>query len=585
MDGYTRFVMVHLLTSKSSDVINKHLKEYVLWAERQAGRNKSGAPYTAKRVWTDKGGEFVNTEMADWYVAQGIEHVRVGPKSSQLNLCERTHQSLIAMVKATMEHAGFPRSFWPEALRNAVYVKNRIYNKGTQGVPYEMMFGSKPDLHHIRKFGSLAYAHIPVTPGRRKHHPNAKIGFVLGYTEDVVGCKLYFPAEHTAKYVPDLRVAENVVYKDRHAVDEDELDLSSLHFTRNAEYTDTDATSPNVETNEALTEEELDETNDILSAEVNERDSNVEMDTDCSVRCPEAMRPSDSEWDIVPESDVSDEQLAGCDQEQYEPLAGGDQHVDEEVMQSRSIDEAETDDYDLEPHDDEHEEGESSGRASLSEPHVEENMSVAGTCGSSDPASEEVLFDEDEDVTVASVFSPEGDERFDEDTSLSSGFADGEKNGHDNGVILNGDDDTGAVETLDARAMMPTQQTGKRTHRDETRSEEERMEKEAAKQEPKRTRTGLREYHERRLPRFLKDYVTNVTLSNSRILDKNGRPIRASEVKLPRNPREMMRSKWREFFLTAELEEMAALKAKGVIEEIPADEMPADAKAVNTMPA
>ncbi|KAE8998497.1 hypothetical protein PR001_g19303 [Phytophthora rubi] len=65
MDGYTRFVTVHLLTSKSSDVIKKHLKEYVLWAERQAGRNKSGAPYTVKRVWTDKGGEFVNTEMAD----------------------------------------------------------------------------------------------------------------------------------------------------------------------------------------------------------------------------------------------------------------------------------------------------------------------------------------------------------------------------------------------------------------------------------------------------------------------------------------------------------------------------------------
>ncbi|KAE8992602.1 hypothetical protein PR003_g21096 [Phytophthora rubi] len=152
------------------------------------------------------------------------------------------------MVKATMESAGFPRSFWPEALRNAVYVKNRIYNKGTQGVPYKMMFGSKPDLHHIRKFSSLAYAHIPVTPGRRKHHPNAKIGFVLGYSEYVVGCKLYFPEEHTPKYVPDLHVAENIVYRDRHAVDEDELDLSSLHFTRNAEYMGTDATSSNVET-------------------------------------------------------------------------------------------------------------------------------------------------------------------------------------------------------------------------------------------------------------------------------------------------------------------------------------------------
>ncbi|POM70731.1 Copiatype Polyprotein [Phytophthora palmivora] len=36
------------------------------------------------------------------------------------------------------------------------------------------------DVHHIRKFGSLAYVQVPVTSGRRKHHNNAKIGYVLG---------------------------------------------------------------------------------------------------------------------------------------------------------------------------------------------------------------------------------------------------------------------------------------------------------------------------------------------------------------------------------------------------------------------
>ncbi|KAG3089427.1 hypothetical protein PI125_g18019 [Phytophthora idaei] len=34
MDGYSRLVTTHLLTSKSSDAVNKYLKEYVLWAER-----------------------------------------------------------------------------------------------------------------------------------------------------------------------------------------------------------------------------------------------------------------------------------------------------------------------------------------------------------------------------------------------------------------------------------------------------------------------------------------------------------------------------------------------------------------------
>jgi hypothetical protein len=157
MDGYSRYVTVKLLTSKSSTVVNQHLKEYVLWAERQAGRAVEEVSFEVKQVLTDKGGEFVNIAMKDWYASQGIEYIRVGPKSSQLNLCERTHQSLVEMTKATMLQAGFPVSLWPEALRNAAYVKNRVYNKGTQGIPYEKMFGIKPDVHHIRKFGALAY--------------------------------------------------------------------------------------------------------------------------------------------------------------------------------------------------------------------------------------------------------------------------------------------------------------------------------------------------------------------------------------------------------------------------------------------
>ncbi|POM64070.1 Transposon Polyprotein integrase [Phytophthora palmivora] len=217
MDGFSRFVKLHLLKSKSSSIVNKYIKEYVWWALRQAGRNKNNAvnvTYIVRQVLTDKGGEFVNTTMKVWYELNGIEHIRVGPKSSQLNSCERTHQSLVEMTKAMMYHAGFPRSLWPEVLQNAVYLKNRIYNKGIQGIPYKKMFGVKPNLHNIQTFGSLAYVHVPVTPGRRKRHDNAKIGYVLGYADDVVRCKVQFLEEHTVKFISGLRVAENVAYRD-----------------------------------------------------------------------------------------------------------------------------------------------------------------------------------------------------------------------------------------------------------------------------------------------------------------------------------------------------------------------------------
>ncbi|KAG2829190.1 hypothetical protein PC112_g8195 [Phytophthora cactorum] len=129
-----------------------------------------------------------------------------------------------------MAQSGFPRSLWSEAMRNAEYMKNRVYNMGTQAIPYEKMYGVIPNIHHIRTFGSLAYVHVPVTPGRHKHHENAKLGFVLGYAEDVVGCKVYFPEKRVAKFVADLRVAEDEMHCDRHGASVDDGDLESLHL-------------------------------------------------------------------------------------------------------------------------------------------------------------------------------------------------------------------------------------------------------------------------------------------------------------------------------------------------------------------
>ncbi|GMF42036.1 unnamed protein product [Phytophthora fragariaefolia] len=49
------------------------------------------------------------------------------------------------------------------------------------------------------------------------------------YAEDVVGCKVYLPEERTARFVAGLRVAEDVVYRDRHQL-VDDADMESLHF-------------------------------------------------------------------------------------------------------------------------------------------------------------------------------------------------------------------------------------------------------------------------------------------------------------------------------------------------------------------
>lgn len=55
---------------------------------------------------------------------------------------------------------------------------------------------------------------------------------MLGYVEGVIGCKVYFPDEYTAMFVSDFRVVNNVVYRDRHNIEVDSEDWSSLHLTQ-----------------------------------------------------------------------------------------------------------------------------------------------------------------------------------------------------------------------------------------------------------------------------------------------------------------------------------------------------------------
>ncbi|OWY91551.1 Copia type Polyprotein, partial [Phytophthora megakarya] len=114
-----------------------------------------------------------------------------------------------------MHDSGLPKSFWTQALQTAVYLKNRVFCKGAGRTPYEMMYGARPDLHHIRAFGSLVYCHTPIAKWT-KLSMNCKVGFPIGYQEDVVGCQVYFPTEHKKGFVADVKVNETIKYKDRY---------------------------------------------------------------------------------------------------------------------------------------------------------------------------------------------------------------------------------------------------------------------------------------------------------------------------------------------------------------------------------
>ena len=44
----------------------------------------------------------------------------------------------------------------------------------------------------------------------------SRMGFLLGYREDVVGCHVYVPTEHNKGFVSDVKINEFVKYKDHY---------------------------------------------------------------------------------------------------------------------------------------------------------------------------------------------------------------------------------------------------------------------------------------------------------------------------------------------------------------------------------
>ena len=76
-------------------------------------------------------------------------------------IAENAIKQIVARGSTMMWAPRMPIGFWPEALRCATYLKNRSPHSALGCTPFEAYFGRKPDLSHLRIFGSRCYAHVP----------------------------------------------------------------------------------------------------------------------------------------------------------------------------------------------------------------------------------------------------------------------------------------------------------------------------------------------------------------------------------------------------------------------------------------
>lgn len=184
IDDFSRYTTVYLLERKSD--ASERIQEFARWVENKFGRK-------IKVFRSDGGGEFVNKELKEFFLKNGIEHQVTVPYSPQQNgVAERKNRTLVEMIRCMLFDAGLQKKYWGEAMLTACYLQNRQPTSGNAKTPYEKWVGNPPSVRHIRTFGCCAYAHVDKQK-RQKLDPKSEKLVMVGYSDVTKGYRLLNP--------------------------------------------------------------------------------------------------------------------------------------------------------------------------------------------------------------------------------------------------------------------------------------------------------------------------------------------------------------------------------------------------------
>jgi hypothetical protein len=124
---------------------------------------------------------------------EGITHEVIPPYTPQQNgSAERRNRTIMNMVRCMLKSKHLPKELWGEAVSTATYILNRCPTKRLNGTtPEEAWSGSKPNVEHLKVFGSIAYKHVP-DQLRKKLDDKSETMILIGY-HSTGGYKLYDP--------------------------------------------------------------------------------------------------------------------------------------------------------------------------------------------------------------------------------------------------------------------------------------------------------------------------------------------------------------------------------------------------------
>ncbi|CAM8987559.1 unnamed protein product [Rhodiola kirilowii] len=183
VDDYTSAVWTFLMKYKSetADIIIN----FFHMVNTQFGKS-------VKVFRSDNGGEFFSNKLTAFFLTKGCIHQSSCPYTPQQNgLAERKHRHILEVARAIMFEAGLPKHFWGDSILTAKHIINRLPTPVLQRKsPWEMLFGEKPHVNHLRVFGCSCYVSTH-THTRDKFDPRELECVFLGYPVGQKGYKMF----------------------------------------------------------------------------------------------------------------------------------------------------------------------------------------------------------------------------------------------------------------------------------------------------------------------------------------------------------------------------------------------------------
>ncbi|GBP23594.1 Retrovirus-related Pol polyprotein from transposon TNT 1-94 [Eumeta japonica] len=277
VDDYSRMTFVYFLKHKNEAL--KYFKIFKAHVENQTKR-------TIKVLRSDNGLEYCNKEFADYMNKFGIIHQKSNLYTPQQNgLCERFNRTIVEKARCLLFDANLSKEFWAEATNTAVYLQNRIVAATLDNkTPFELWTGSKPDISHIRIFGSTVMVHV-AKEKRRKWDKKAVKCILMGYPDNIKGYRVYNPETRNISTSRDVIIIEKES-KPEHFIEVQDQDIDSVGECKNPDDTEqqeTDSITNNSESSVDSFQDVNDET--YVPTDYEDSDSILKDDGNRSPQC------------------------------------------------------------------------------------------------------------------------------------------------------------------------------------------------------------------------------------------------------------------------------------------------------------